>query len=292
MAVLRTGFTQAHNPPPLPQAPEKTKLLADNPHDLALLSRIYNEVYVPSFPIEEERDDYEGVMSYITTETPNCRTFILAYGDDLDDPDPAKAALKGFVMGSYFERSSTGYAFYLGVAPEYRKEGIGKKLMETLTGEIARHAESRNRRLEGMFAEVNDPAKVSPDQDSMPPVQRALFYDRLGWKKIPIDYTQPAYQNAFTDSALPETPDMMMLLCAPLNTDNTTRYATRQATEDFLRDYYTMCHPERYADLDNAPAFTAMKQDLVTWDGKSLSSPSGTPAEKPALPLPSPNFMR
>ena len=161
--------------------------------DAELLDELYERVYLPAFPIPEERTDAAVWKNALWGGQPrpgDALVNFLVAGRNLSRPE--SRAIFGFIAFEFFRRSRCGLLSWLAVAPERRRSGLGGLLVQKAIDALRADAQRGGGDLAAVFAEVNDPAKVDPQIDSIPPAERLRFMVRLGAKRVPVPYVQPA----------------------------------------------------------------------------------------------------
>jgi GNAT superfamily N-acetyltransferase len=231
-----------------------------------LLAAVHADLFVPNFPDPDEQ------------ETPADWTPRL-WGD-VAPPQPEQ---HGWVAGrrltSAGERSLAGFAFveryrdsrcallsYIAVDAAHRASGMGRKLFENALGSARYAAERDGRPLRAVFAEIHDPRRVAGAHDVMEPVERARAMARLGGRRVPVTYVQPALGE---DAARSDR----LLLIAFLPAGATTVEA--DAVRAFLREYYSALGVE---DLDGDEDLARMETELRALGGESIELASLTDA--------------
>lgn len=89
---------------------------------------------------------------------------------------------------------NTGFSSFMVVAPELRGQGLARRLHQARFAVLDDEA---NRRIEGLFIDVLAPQRLTPKQwvqeqaVGSDPVARLRVFDRLGFRKVDIDYEEP-----------------------------------------------------------------------------------------------------
>ena len=220
----------------------------DRPELFELLERAYNDIYLPAFPIESERESLEKFMQAVNGELPGIGIVINILGENLLDAD--KRVVKGISVAYLYEAHDTGLLAYNAIAPEHRERGMGKLMVDSRIKSLKQMAAEKGRQLKSVFIECNDPTKVAPEDDSMDPSKRIALFESWGARQVPIDYVQPPL------SAEGDYNDTMVLLNYPLE----GRYAGKQEVEQYLRGIYREFRSDKSPDDDYF--FKKMKQQL------------------------------
>jgi hypothetical protein len=157
-----------------------------------LLKRAHDEVYVPAFPIEDERDPLDLWMRRLNSNSPDAkyRYAIFVAGDDLAHPETC--TLKGMSVGIYYREAQAGLMAYNAIAPIARGNGLGKLMVDLRRQAFQEMAEDCDHELRGIYLEINDPEQVDAQEDSYSPEQRERLFKRWGALHVPINYIQPA----------------------------------------------------------------------------------------------------
>lgn len=244
-------------------APEM--LTIDNARDektLALLRRAYKEVFVPAFPIEDERESLERLETKLKDEqNPNKRLIIIA-GRNLTDP--AKAEIYAISIAYYYTEYKVGLLAYNAVDPKYRDYGLGRKMVDARIAALHEAAAEQGDQLRAAFLEVNDPEKVGRDDSGMDPAKRVAIFQKWGAKRIPIDYVQPALgpgKSKFRDE---------MLMAYPVN----GKYPTPSAVGAFIDAVYKYC--SFGADHTKDEDYIKTMRQIKKWRGFDAKAASAT----------------
>jgi len=171
---------------------------------LDLLLRAHDEIYVPSFPIEEERDSLELWLMRLSENTSKAayRYAIFIAGDQLENPQ--KAILKGISVGIYYKEAQAGLMAYNAIAPIARGNGLGRLMVELRRLEFEQMAQEAEQDLRAIYVEINDPDKIGAELDIYDPRKRERLFKSWGAIHIPIDYVQ---KNGFDGLKLMFYPD-------------------------------------------------------------------------------------
>ncbi len=166
--------------------------------------KIFNgfyDIYKKAFP-PEERESKQTLLNDLNSR----------FKEDTVDMTAhlIGAFLKGECVGGiYFvnifhQKFSFGIIFWIVLMPEYRgvklfsREGrkldsIGEKLVKRAELTIQSNAKTRGLSANGMFAELNDPSKMTGDEivgDVMNPHFRIKFWHKVGYKSCFKNYVQ------------------------------------------------------------------------------------------------------
>lgn len=160
-------------------------------YDESLLDAFYHRLYIPAFPIQDEREDLSSWKWYIAhPEESGAETHIILTGYRLQEKNPVIA---GGVVVEYYLRSQVSLLTYIVVASEFRGRGLARRLVKEANLEMKAAAERihlKSRPL-AYFAESNDPASPLTSQDPQDPYQRLMLLSRLGYYEVDFPYIQP-----------------------------------------------------------------------------------------------------
>jgi GNAT superfamily N-acetyltransferase len=154
--------------------------------------RLYADVWKSCFPLDllpfkafrgkiREREFKEGVYHIFVVK------------------NRANAVVAGISFYFFFESRKNGFAFgadeYIGVAPDYRKMGIGRRLAVLRSRILQRDARAEGKkRVEFIMGEYYDQGRISPElvrKDGFDPVARKTFWKKTGMKALDFDYENP-----------------------------------------------------------------------------------------------------
>jgi GNAT superfamily N-acetyltransferase len=122
--------------------------------DHELLSRFYDEIMIPNFPLEDELDDLELWFDALTPEAkanhdlPKLHVVIWT--------DIKTGIIAGGHVVEYYPRSTCGLISYFAVSSDYRGLGLGRRLIENgveVLDSDANHCIGAN--CSAIFAETN-----------------------------------------------------------------------------------------------------------------------------------------
>lgn len=152
----------------------------------------YEEIYKSAFPIADEAEDPTIWLPLISSVMPTPSPIlhlVLAVGDDRAPQEIDAAALFGGIIFEYFRTSKAALATYLCIRPEMRGQGVAKFLISRTVEALRRHGAGA---AVPLFAEAEIPA-AQADAASREQARRRLpILSRLGFRKLPIAYRQPA----------------------------------------------------------------------------------------------------
>ncbi len=226
------------------------------------------ELFDKTWPEYAGVETAEGFLENIDNPDNNWKPFIMLLGRNLDEPE--KAEIVGFRYALYFPESQTSLLVYLAVDEKYRDKGIGHAMVNETVKGLDLMAQKDGKPLNGVFFEINDPAKVSIEEDSIDPAVRKQIFEKWGAKQMPVDYVQPPWEEGA------EQTSKFLLMAHKIN----DALPGPEATKNFLHDLY-----KDYAGLDEAtvqenPAFNNMIAQLDTPALSMDKKPAALPTQK------------
>ncbi len=196
------------------------------PGHLELLKKAYNEIYVPAFPNDDERENLDLWTNKLKSKSRSSadKYVIIIAGNDLDDA--SACFIKGISVGIYYDDAQSGLMAYNAIRPECRNEGLGRQLVDARVEALHGIAASKGHDLKGIFLEAHDP--VHPCNNGYDSQKRVDKFESWGARKIDVDYIQPALAG---DKGKPRD---LLLMAYPVN----GVYPTPGLTEEFLHALY------------------------------------------------------
>lgn len=213
-----------------------------------LIRAAYEQVYLPAFPIPEEREPVETWLAALARPDGDCRVLVTVLGEGLSRPQQRR--IDGIGVCNFFPRSGTGLLAYNAVRKSMRGKGLGRRLVKMRAEGLLDMAAHLGVPLNGIFLECNDPARVPTRKDSMDPARRLRIFKRWGARQIRLDYVQPALgpgQAPCRD---------LCLLVYPHPQSGTVPRA--ESIAGFIADLYRSCG----AATVNNPDYTRMMDQL------------------------------
>jgi hypothetical protein len=215
--------------------------------DDELLRRVHEELFLPSFPDPDEQEDPEA--------------WSLRLWDSRPPPEPelhgsvalarADGAIAGFAFVERYRESRCALLSYIAIASTWRRRHLAADLLALAVKSAQDAATAAGERLEGVFAEVHDPQRVARADDVIDPRDRLRAMARLGARRVPVDYVQPAL------GAQQQRSDRLLLIAFPPFGPNDTLDA--DVVRAFLREYYEALG---VAAPDDDPDFLRMSAQL------------------------------
>ena len=229
----------------------EVKTLSAHRRHLDMLAEAYERIYTPAFPDANERESLEKLRRSLRGETPGVEAIVNIMGEKLDHPTRRK--ITGISVAYYYPDQQVGHLSHNAIDPSLRGGGLGKLMVESRIHALKRAAARHGKTLKGAFIEINDPAKVKPEHDSIDPATRAAIFEKFGARRIPVDYTQPALSETTAPC------DYLMLMSYPVD----GHYADKSTVEGMVRGVYA--HYQPGLELDDTPYFQRFKAQLDAW---------------------------
>jgi GNAT superfamily N-acetyltransferase len=217
-------------------------------HDL--LSDVHRVLFLSNFPDPDEQESVDDWASRLWEDVrpPHPEQHGAVAGLFLDDPD--RRILAGFAFVERYVGSRCGLLSYIAVDPCWRGQRLSTRLFDEALQSASSAAHTADAPLKAIFAEIHDPARVQPRDDSIDPAARAAIMAALGGRRIPISYVQPALSPASARS------DRLMLIAYP---QDGSASIPSETISSFLNEYF---HALDVADVESDPDFTRMIDEL------------------------------
>lgn len=228
-----------------------------NPAHRALLARAWHEIYLPAFPIDSERESLEKMNRLLGASDIPVRMVVVVAGQHLQDPQTA--ALHAMSVAYYYPKSAVGLLAYNAVDPARRAQGCGRKMVDARIKALQGLAAADGRELTAVLIEVNDPAKVRPEEDVMDPARRMALFEKWGACVLDIPYVQPPLE---VDAVCCDNLKLMAYPVAGV-------LPAPSVLKNFIEEVYSLVPPER-RDKGYERGFSAMQAAL---DGKAAALP-------------------
>lgn len=185
-----------------------------------LLGQFENDVYIPSFPNADEREELSDIVGRIRTPKSNepSSYCVLAINDG--------RVVAGLVADWY---KDCGFLeiIYIAVGRQYRKNHIGSELLDAgiklITDSLQPQA------VKYVVLEVEKPTAPAADIEA---VNRLVVWDRWGARRIPIPYFQPPL------SPDKNVVDNLMLMVLPKYSSLADGMVETDPLRHFLKDFY------------------------------------------------------
>lgn len=255
----------------------ETKVVtADDDLALALMRRAYHDIYVPAFPIEDERESLEKIESRLKKPVNGVERVILLAGKHLDDAQ--KAEVYGISIAYYYGSHQAGLLAYNAIDPKYQQMGLGRLMVTGRIEGLQQLAAKNGQTLKSVMIEVNDPAKIKPEDDSMDPAKRVALFEKWGARQIPVPYAQPALAPGL------EKCDTLLLMAYPQN----GQYPDAAGVGAFVAGIYA-ANNNGPVDYKDDPDFKATLRALEKWGKfKDLADAAAAPPPAAAPKAPPP----
>lgn len=156
------------------------------PQRRLLCLRLYREVLQPAFPLTAELEDPETWLDLMSRNPPPPapRLHVIAATDE--DRVPI-----GGLVCEYYRESRAGLITYIAVAPDRRRSGVGRQLMEAALKVLGRDADTED---SPVFAEIEDPDRAPSEAAEAGIDLRARLQTlrKLGFAVTQLPYVQPS----------------------------------------------------------------------------------------------------
>ncbi|HET6492039.1 MAG TPA: hypothetical protein VFG44_03610 [Burkholderiales bacterium] len=156
--------------------------------DAGLLEQAYRDVYLPAFPLRDEQEDPSIWTPRLLDPQANPRLSYLVATTQTGDP--GRRRVLGLLVAEYYAASQCVLLSYVAVAA--RGQGLARRLFEQLRVRLAAGRASRGRPVQAVFAEIHDPSMGASGDDVLDPHVRLRIMARLGGRRVPMRYLQPA----------------------------------------------------------------------------------------------------
>jgi GNAT superfamily N-acetyltransferase len=162
--------------------------LTASPDHIRTFTEFYSTLYVEAFPDPDERDSLGNMIDYLGLRERgwygrNNYHILLAMAGD--------RPVGGSIV-DYLADAAAGVIEFLLVAPEARRGGLGRRLLDETERVLAQDALRGGGRLGAVLAEINDPMAPTAKDDNLDPADRALVWHRWGYAGLDFPYRQPA----------------------------------------------------------------------------------------------------
>ena len=140
------------------------------------LTYFENEIYIPAFPFENEREDFNIIKNRIKKPSfPETKIYLLIQ----------EGKVKGGAISDYFKDSAVIHHIYLAVKPEYQRQGIGNQLINKVQEDAIEDG------YKWMVLEADNPELTDETETSMNPIDRLNMYFKWGFTLTPYQHVQP-----------------------------------------------------------------------------------------------------
>ena len=227
------------------------------------LGTFEKEIYIPSFPDNDEREPFESILSRLEPSAYPRTAIVLAYSG---------GRLAGGEVFDYYPDCRSAELIYIALDPRRRGMGMGDELLSEGTKKFMDALAFRGEKCRRLYFETENPFIPSGDE-SMDKVSRVRFFARNSACRVPIRYFQPPLSG---DADWAENLYLCML---PQFSGGNTEIPAGELKE-FLRCFYRGLGIE-----DGHPRFAEMMRgvDYATESDGSISCHSF--AEQPQFRL-------
>ncbi len=157
--------------------------------DIGLLRSFYDDCFVPEFPNPNQRESFEVIENYLRLKDTgwykknNYHVVVLLDGDK-----PI-----GGSIADYLDEPNAGVIEYFVIQPERRGQGLGRRLLEETERLLHLDADkSRNRPLDWIIAEMDDPYVTPGPTSGTDHFSLARIWHNMGYQLLDFPYLQPA----------------------------------------------------------------------------------------------------
>jgi len=152
----------------------------------------YDTIYQAAFPVADEAEDPTVWLPLLSSTPPLPAPIVhvlLAVADARPPQEIDSSSLLGGLIFEYFRTSQTALATYLCTRPDLREHGVARFLLARALDALRSEAGPLPVPL---FAEAEEPGKQTDPAVRQIAIERLPILARLGFRKIPIRYRQPA----------------------------------------------------------------------------------------------------
>ena len=139
-----------------------------------LVEQFETELFLPSFPNEDEREPFENIIKRITGDSYPITALQLIINNDI---------VEAGCVSDYYPECNAIEPIYLVVREECRKRGLARALLESV--------ETLYPKIVHTYLEIDNPKLITSENSAIDPRTRLTIYERLGFRVIPFNYVQP-----------------------------------------------------------------------------------------------------
>ena len=228
--------------------------------DRLLFSTFEKEIYLPSFPDDDERESVaEDILPRIADHSGKVRTFAVFLVDDTEKEAPRVVAGE---ICDWYPSCHDLEIIYVAVNPDIRRGGAGTRILQEGTARIVGAIEKeKGERVRRIYFETENPDKPQEEDKFVMKLQdRVRFFGKNGGAVILEDYYQPPLSSGKGWA------DNMMLCTLPvfrLDSDGTLpepeleTEVPKEELFEFLRCFY-----EGLDNADRTPEGKAFLQKM------------------------------
>ena len=200
-----------------------------------LLVRVHDGLFLESFPDPDEQEDVAAwrhrLWEHPLPPEPELHAIVALASAD--------GSVAGFALVEHYRRSGSVLVSYIAVAPDWRRHDLARRLLGRGLDSVRGTAEPK-----AVFAEIHDPWRMEGVADVIDPAARLQAMTRLGARRVPIDYVQPALG--------PDQERSDRLLLVAFVRPSVSETLPAEVVREFLREYYEalgVAEPERDPDF-------------------------------------------
>jgi GNAT superfamily N-acetyltransferase len=222
--------------------------------DEDLLRAVHDGLYVTSFPLEEEREGLDYWLDALQGAGGDGGTRVHPIVAGLNLSEPTRRQIAGLVFVELYLESACGLLSYVAVDPDFRRAGLGRTLVSCGVDALRQDSDTLRKPLRAVFAEVHDPEAANDFShgDVMDASERMSFFAKLGARRVPIPYVQPALG--------PGRERARALQLIALGTGSEEPTLPSAVVRDFLSELYELSEGN---SLPDDPEFRAMTEALA-----------------------------
>lgn len=162
--------------------------------DSDVVLQFHDNVLVEAFPDYHEREDIDIIRK-------NLREGSWVEGNEICKYHLIFAQRASEIIGGVafyffsFGDYALGMGSYLAVRKDFRRKGVGMRLINARDRTLSKDAQLFSVYLKGLVIQVNDPSLMSMEEikrDPMDPWRREMFWKRRGYRKIAFNFIQPS----------------------------------------------------------------------------------------------------
>lgn len=161
--------------------------ITGGPGDRALLADFYDRIYAASFTDPNERESLVRIHRFLRLKA---RGWYGLNAYHVFVMHEAGTPLAGLVC-DYLHQAEMGVLEFLAVAPEARRRGHGRRLLEHAKAALRDDAARSGGACRGIAAEVEDPARLGRSSGDMEPTGRLRVWQGWGYRNLDFPYVQP-----------------------------------------------------------------------------------------------------
>eukprot|EP01101_Sappina_pedata_P004808 TRINITY_DN2087_c0_g1_i1.p1 TRINITY_DN2087_c0_g1~~TRINITY_DN2087_c0_g1_i1.p1 ORF type:complete len:283 (+),score=130.31 TRINITY_DN2087_c0_g1_i1:3-851(+) len=159
----------------------------------SLLPKFYDDLMIPNFPDPDELDPLDVWMRMLDPKDELFTTTFLHILLVFEKDDTKLEKVLAANVFEFYPISKCGFCSYLIVAEDQRGRGLGHCTTQPMIEILDKDAQefAGLGQCPAIFAETNDPKKVMPEDDVMPPVIRLKMLQSIGYDLLTFDFVQP-----------------------------------------------------------------------------------------------------